>query len=190
MIPRTLVCLSLVTIALAGCITDETPAPDLDADAAATMLPTGPITTIHEGSFDTGVATPAMSVNQGSAYQFPLDAHNNTTTGWVLEVEWTAVNAASERLDLWVREICDCAIDPTNPQAVADAPRPTVQATGPSVLRLAFEPSALDRSKEYEILVRAAQPVGAAGFTEAQAFTLHLTTFVEDAFDPEYSALS
>ncbi len=189
MVPvRTIILASLFALtAFSGCITTDSPS-DLDAALDADAAPVARwVTEELSGDINIATATPAISVNNGGAYQFPLDRSDANATGWVLELEWDAVDARSQSLDLWIREICDCTIPASEPTETGQVPDPVAKATGPSVLRLTATPDLFEDDKDYEILVRAASP---AGVSQAQPFTLHLSRASGVDFDSEYSALA
>lgn len=178
----------LAMLTLSGCIAgnDDSPTTDDAAAAAEGTNETALVLYEHSGSTGNAIATPAISVNNGGAYEFEVDRTSANITGYVLELTWEAGSPASENLDLWIRETGNFAIDPTNPELVNNAldSQPHMKATGASPLRLTFTPDELDPEAEYSMLVRAASPAGAS---LDQSFTLNVAVFDGIEFDPEHA---
>lgn len=154
--------------------------------SGATSAPTGPDVEAFEGDVLLSVATPARTVNNGGAFIPAVLETDANTTGYVLELEWTAASPASEELSLWVRPEGTGAVSPDNAANLADNPPPTARADGPSPLRLALPIADLSEAESFDVVVRAA---GQAGAAAQQTVTLHVTTFRDVAFDPDFSAL-
>lgn len=190
-----LVAVLLFSGALAGCIGEDgsTEATGDDIQAAnATPNGTGTIDTeTIEGEVQVSAATPVVSFNFNSPtaegpFQTSLERPSNAT-GHVLEVTWDAATPASESMDLWVRQAGEGNIPPSDP---ADPPpaEPAATATGESPLKLAVADEDLEEDTDYDIIVRAPSDMG-AGVAVDQAFTLHISTFQDVDFDPDYSAV-
>lgn len=190
-----LVAALLVAAPFAGCIGEDSAQTTDDEgieQASVSNRTNGTIDTeTLEGEVAFSVATPAVSFNfnpgtAGGPFQFELDRPSNAT-GYVIEVTWEPATPASENLDVWVRDASEGNIppsDPTNPVPAG----PVASATGSSPLKLAIAEEDLEEDPTYNVLVRAPSDMG-AGVAVNQPFTLHLTTFEDRAFDPEYSAV-
>lgn len=179
---RTTLILMLATgAALAGCLEDPEAGVDdqkvLDDVQEEALFETEQLT----GSIDIAATTPVRSFNSGGAFATPIALAENQT-GIVVEVVWEASGPASEELDVWVRAEGAGSIPPGS--AEDWMVEPVAQATGGSPLRLEL-PADLLGTDAYEVIVRAAGPVGVA---HDQPYELFLTTFT-GAFDPAYTAL-
>lgn len=183
MLHRTLTLLIVIATAASGCV--SVPGSDLDStgavDDAAAVL--GPRTEELTGDIAASVATPIRSFNNGGTFALPLPRHANDT-GYVLEVVWESTAPMNDNLDVWLRDAASGT--PTDPQSVVAGPGPIATATGASPLRLTIAASDFPDDADYNILLRAAGPAGAAA---NQPFTIHLTTFRDVPYDAEYSAL-
>ncbi len=169
-------------LGLAGCLdddADEAGADDLEAGVLDGYIQTDAST----GLLTATVATPIRTLNQGGEYNFPFTVADNTT-GLVFELEWDSVDTSTGSLSMWIEEADAGAINEAN---LVDRPEPILKVSGGSPLRatLAFED--FPAPGAYEVLIRAAEPIGAA---YEQPFSYYVTTFTEVDFDPEFTALA
>lgn len=145
-----------------------------EADGNEDALPStvlDPYTDVFQGEVYLGVGNLVRPVNYGIRSFYVLSVFEHVK-GYVVEVEWAANSPNAEVLSLQVKR--------------SENQDPLLhKVTGPSPLRLAIPIDQLPGPGEYDLGVRAGEPVGAV---YDQHFTMRITTFVEAPFDPEYRA--
>lgn len=190
-----LVAALLVAAPFAGCIGEDsgqTTDNDELEQASVSNRTNGTIDTeALEGAVAFSAATPAVSFNfnppmAGGPFLFELE-RPSAATGYVIEVTWEPTTPASENLDVWVRDANEGNIPPSDPTDPLPA-SPVATATGSSPLQLAIAEEDLEEDTPYNVIVRAPSDMG-AGVAVNQPFTLHLSTFEDRPFNPDYSAV-
>lgn len=186
--------LLLLAAPLTGCIGDDpsTNTADDEIEQASTGIENGTIETeMIDGEVVFSAATPAVTFNfnpPGAEGPFFTELERpENATGYVIEVTWEPSTPASETLDVWIRSVDEGNIPPTDPMDPVPA-GPAHSATGSSPLKLAVAEDELEEDTQYEVIVRAPSGMG-AGVTVDQPFTLHVSTFVDRAFDESFSAV-
>ena len=187
MLSRSFALVLALCAAAAGCV--NTPAEGLEA--ASTELsadaPLLPSTDEIPGDIVLSLATPVRTINNGGEFLTVISLKDNTT-GFVLELEWTAATPTAEQLSMWVRPAGSGSVGvPPDPAALTGTEGPLAQVDGASPLRLALPADMFPEPGDYDVVIRAsAQPVGAA---VDQPFTIYATQFEGLPFDDAYSAL-
>lgn len=175
----------------AGCVGSDDDASPTSTEATSVETPPAaavPKTEVVEGDIAVSAATPARSFNNGGTFAAPITP-KAAITGFVIELTWTASAPVNQKLDLWVRLASAGAVPPADPTELVTGPAaPIAKVTGASPLRVALPAEAFTEKEDYSVIVRAASDaqVGAAA---NQPFELHITTFKDVAFDPEYTHL-
>ncbi len=182
---RVLVLVGLVAATLpwsSGCLA-KPPVSNVDTAAAADEPATNatlPSTDTTEDNLAASVARPMGTSSFGGS---TIITPSSNVTGFVIEIEWTPSTPASQEMSLWVRR-AGAGDVMANPTILVMPVTPVAVVSGASPLRLALAADAFPEEADYEVLFRAAQPVGIA---VDQPFTRHISTFAGMAFDENFS---
>ncbi|MGB0653428.1 MAG: hypothetical protein ACPGQL_09540 [Thermoplasmatota archaeon] len=177
----------MASVAAAGCLDDDSEADDTPTSTGDLDFGFGSIETTNvTGNLMITAATPVRSFNYQGDFTIPFTVAENTT-GFVFELVWEPTQTAtSGDLALWVQPTNAGTVPPADPMDLVDRPAPILQVSGGSPLRATLAAADFPETGDWEIVLRAAEPVNV---TYDQDYALSITEFTDVAFDAEYTTL-